>query len=248
MAHSCGEQYHRRHISMRVLLVEDEPQAAHIVAKGLREHSYAVDITSDGAAALFQLSLADYDAVVLDVMLPIQDGFAVCRAIRQAGRLVPILMVTARDAVESRIEGLDSGADDYLVKPFALAELAARLRALLRRATADSSAEEKPTYWRVADLDVDLTVRRVTRAGRAIDLTPREFDLLIQLLRNAGRIVSRETLAREVWQEIRRATPLDNVIDVHIARLRRKIDDGFACRLIHTVRGLGFVLREEPGT
>ena len=127
-----------------------------------------------------------------------------------------------------------------------MAELAARLRALLRRATADSFVEEKPTHWHVADLDVDLAARRVTRAGRALDLTPREFDLLLQLLRNAERIVSRETLAREVWQEIRRATPLDNVIDVHIARLRRKIDDGFACRLIHTVRGVGFVLREEP--
>jgi len=126
--------------------------------------------------------------------------------------------------------------------------LAARLRALLRRATADSSGEEKPTHWHIADLDVDVTVRRVTRAGRVIDLTPREYELLILLLRNAGRIVSRETLAREVWQEIRRATPLDNVIDVHIARLRRKIDEGFACRLIHAVRGVGFVLREEPDT
>ena len=128
---------------------------------------------------------------------------------------------------------------------------ASRARILLielRRAIADSSAEEKPTHWHVADLEIDLTLRRATRAGRVIDLTPREFDLLIQLLRNSGRIVSRETLAREVWQEIRRATPLDNVIDVHIARLRRKIDDGFKCRLIHTVRGLGFVLREEPDT
>jgi two-component system copper resistance phosphate regulon response regulator CusR len=158
----------------------------------------------------------------------------------------PVLLLTARDALEDRVAGLDSGADDYLVKPFALAELAARLRALLRRSTADSSAEEKPAHWHIADLEVDVTLRRVIRAGRIIELTPREFDLLIQLFRNAGRIVSRETLAREVWQEIRRATPLDNVIDVHIARLRRKIDDGFACRLIHTVRGVGFVLREEP--
>ena len=160
----------------------------------------------------------------------------------------PVLLLTARDALEDRVAGLDSGADDYLVKPFALAELAARLRALLRRSTADSRPEEKPTHWHLADLDIDLTVRRVTRAGRAIDLTPREFELLIQLFRNAGRIVSRETLAREVWQETRRATPLDNVIDVHIARLRRKIDEGFASRLIHTVRGVGFVLREEPDT
>ena len=140
----------------------------------------------------------------------------------------PVLLLTARDALEDRVAGLDSGADDYLVKPFALAELAARLRALLRRSTADSPPEEKPTDWHLADLDVDLTVRRVTRAGMVIDLTPREFELLIQLFRNAGRIVSRETLAREVWQETRKATPLDNVIDVHIARLRRKMDEGFA--------------------
>jgi len=155
-------------------------------------------------------------------------------------------LLTARDALEDRITGLDSGADDYLVKPFALAELAARLRALLRRAPTDSSVEEKAPHWHIADLEVDSTARRVTRAGRVLELTPREFDLLIQLLHNAERIVSRETLAREVWHEIRRATPLDNVIDVHIARLRRKVDDGFACRLIHTVRGVGFVLREEP--
>jgi two-component system copper resistance phosphate regulon response regulator CusR len=181
-------------------------------------------------------------------MLPGRSGLEVLKAVRGKDLKTPVLLLTARDALEDRVEGLDSGADDYLVKPFALAELAARLRALLRRATADSPAEEKPTIWRVTDMDIDLTLRRVIRAGRIIDLTPREFDLLIQLLRNAGRIVSRETLAREVWQEIRRATPLDNVIDVHIARLRRKIDDGFKCRLIHTVRGLGFVLREEPDT
>ena len=152
--------------------------------------------------------------------------------------------MTARDALEDRIAGLDGGADDYLVKPFALAELAARLRALLRRTAADSAIEEKKVRWQFSDLEVDLTERRVIRAGKLLDLTPREFDLLIQLLRNAGRIVSRETLAREVWQETRSATPLDNVIDVHIARLRRKIDDGYARRLVHTVRGVGFVLRE----
>ena len=157
---------------------------------------------------------------------------------------MPVLLLTARDALEDRIAGLDGGADDYLVKPFALAELAARLRALLRRATADSAIEEKKVQWQFSDLEVDLTARRVIRAGKVVDLTPREFDLLIQLLRNAGRIVSRETLAREIWQETRRATPIDNVIDVHIARLRRKIDDGYARRLIHTVRGVGFVLKE----
>ncbi len=213
----------------RILLIEDEEKTARAVLNGLRAEGFAPAWAETGEDGFFLLSSEHFDAVVLDWMLPGRSGLA-------------------RDALEDRVAGLDSGADDYLVKPFALAELAARLRALLRRATADSSAEEKPTHWHVADLDIDLTVRRVTRAGRVIDLTPREFDLLIQLLRNAGRIVSRETLAREVWQEIRRATPLDNVIDVHIARLRHKIDDGFACRLIHTVRGLGFVLREEPDT
>jgi len=132
-----------------------------------------------------------------------------------------------------------------LIKPFALTELGARLRALLRRITADSRAEERQTYWRVADLEVDLTLHRVIRAGKSIELTPREFNLLIYLIVNAGLIVSRETLAREVWQEVRRVTSLDNVIDVHIAHLRRKIDDDFPCRLIHTIRGVGFVLRKE---
>jgi two-component system, OmpR family, copper resistance phosphate regulon response regulator CusR len=181
-------------------------------------------------------------------MLPGRSGLEVLKTVRAKDSKTPVLLLTARDALEDRVAGLDSGADDYLVKPFALAELAARLRALLRRSTADSPPEEKPTHWHLADLDIDLTVRRVARAGMVIDLTPREFELLIQLFRNAGRIVSRETLAREVWQETRRATPLDNVIDVHIARLRRKMDEGFACRLIHTVRGVGFVLREEPDT
>lgn len=198
-----------------------------------------------GEDGFFVLSSQHFDAVVLDWMLPGRSGLEVLQTVRAKDAKTPVLLLTARDALEDRIAGLDSGADDYLVKPFALAELGARLRALLRRATADFSVEEKPTRWRLGDLEIDLTLRRVTRAGRVIELTPREFDLLIQLFRNAGRIVSRETIAREVWQDVRRATPLDNVIDVHIARLRRKIDDGFACRLIHTVRGVGFVLREE---
>ena len=196
-----------------------------------------------GEDGFFVLSSQHFDAVVLDWMLPGRSGLEVLKTVRAKGK--PVLLLTARDALEDRIAWLDSRADDYLVKLFALVELGARLRALTR-ATADSSVEEKQTRWRLADLEIDLTVRRVTRAGSVIELTPREFDLLIQLFRNAGRIVSRETIAREVWQEVRRATPLDNVIDVHIARLRRKIDDGFACRLIQTVRGLGFVLRKEP--
>ena len=232
----------------KILLIEDEAKTARAVLSGLKAEGFAPAWAETGEDGFFLLNSEHFDVVVLDWMLPGRSGLEVLKTVRAKDSKTPVLLLTARDAVEDRIAGLDSGADDYLVKPFALAELAARLRALLRRSTADSPPEEKPTHWHLADLDIDLTVRRVTRAGRAIDLTPREFELLIQLFRNAGRIVSRETLAREVWQETRRATPLDNVIDVHIARLRRKIDEGFASRLIHTVRGVGFVLREEPFT
>jgi two-component system, OmpR family, copper resistance phosphate regulon response regulator CusR len=230
----------------RILLIEDETKTARAILSGLKTEGFAPAWAETGEDGFFLLSSKPFDAVILDWMLPGRSGLEILKAVRAKDPKTPVLLLTARDALEDRVAGLDSGADDYLVKPFALAELAARLRALLRRSTADSSAEEKPAHWHIADLEVDVTLRRVIRAGRIIELTPREFDLLIQLFRNAGRIVSRETLAREVWQEIRRATPLDNVIDVHIARLRRKIDDGFACRLIHTVRGVGFVLREEP--
>ena len=230
----------------KILLIEDEAKTARAVLSGLKAEGFAPAWAETGEDGFFLLNSEHFDVVVLDWMLPGRSGLEVLKTVRAKDSKTPVLLLTARDAVEDRIAGLDSGADDYLVKPFALAELAARLRALLRRATTDTPAEEKPTHWHLADLNIDLTVRRVTRAGRVIDLTPREFELLIQLFRNAGRIVSRETLAREVWQETRRATPLDNVIDVHIARLRRKMDEGFACRLIHTVRGVGFVLREEP--
>jgi two-component system, OmpR family, copper resistance phosphate regulon response regulator CusR len=232
----------------RVLLIEDEAKTARAVLSGLKAEGFAPAWAETGEDGFFLLSSQHFDVVVLDWMLPGRSGLEVLKTVRAKDSKTPVLLLTARDALEDRITGLDSGADDYLVKPFALAELAARLRALLRRATTDPSDEEKPTHWHLADLDIDFTVRRVTRTGRVIDLTPREFDLLIQLIRNAGQIVSRETLAREIWQEVRRATPLDNVIDVHIARLRRKIDDGFPCRLIHTVRGVGFVLREESDT
>jgi DNA-binding response OmpR family regulator len=228
------------------LLIEDEAKTAHAVSNGLKAEGFAPAWAATGEDGFFLLSNEHFDAVVLDWMLPGRSGLEILKAVRAKDSKTPVLLLTARDALEYRVAGLDCGADDYLVKPFALAELAARLRALLRRATSDSSIEA--THWQIADLEVDLTVRRVSRAGRVIDLTPREFDLLVQLLREAGRIVSRETLAREVWQEVRRATPLDNVIDVHIARLRRKIDDGFSSRLIHTVRGVGFVLREESDT
>jgi two-component system, OmpR family, copper resistance phosphate regulon response regulator CusR len=232
----------------RVLLIEDEAKTARAVLSGLKAEGFAPAWAETGEDGFFLLSSQHFDVVVLDWMLPGRSGLEVLKTVRAKDSKTPVLLLTARDALEDRVTGLDSGADDYLVKPFALTELAARLRALLRRATTDPSDEEKPTHWHLADLDIDFTARRVTRTGRVIDLTPREFDLLIQLIRNAGQIVSRETLAREIWQEVRRATPLDNVIDVHIARLRRKIDDGFPCRLIHTVRGVGFVLREESDT
>ena len=227
-------------------MIEDEAKTARAILNSLKGEGFAPVWVETGEDGFFVLSSQHFDAVVLDWMLPGRSGLEVLQTVRAKDAKTPVLLLTARDALEDRIAGLDSGADDYLVKPFALTELGARLRALLRRATADFSVEEKPTRWRLGDLEIDLTLRRVTRAGRVIELTPREFDLLIQLFRNAGRIVSRETIAREVWQDVRRATPLDNVIDVHIARLRRKIDDGFACRLIQTVRGLGFVLRKEP--
>jgi two-component system, OmpR family, copper resistance phosphate regulon response regulator CusR len=229
----------------KILLIEDEPKTARAIINGLKTEGFALSLAPTGEEGFFQLNSEPFDAIVLDWMLPGRSGLEVLKTLRARGSKTPILLLTARDALEDRVTGLDGGADDYLVKPFALAELAARLRALLRRATADPTTEERQTHWRVADLEVDLTLRRVTRAERLIDLTPREFDLLIQLVANTGRIVSRETLAREVWQEVRRATPLDNVIDVHVAHLRRKIDDDFSSRLIHTVRGVGFVLREE---
>jgi DNA-binding response OmpR family regulator len=232
----------------KILLIEDEAKTARAVVNGLKTEGFVPSLAATGEEGFFLLNSEPFDAIVLDWMLPGRSGLEVLKTLRARGSKTPVLLLTARDALEDRVTGLDGGADDYLVKPFALAELAARLRALLRRTTADSGAEERPTRWRIADLEVDLTLRRVTRAGRLIDLTPREFDLLIQLLVNAGRIVSRETLAREVWQEVRRATPLDNVIDVHVAHLRRKIDDDFSCRLIYTVRGVGFVLREEGTT
>ena len=232
----------------KILLIEDENKTARAIINGLKTEGFILSLASTGEDGFFQLSSEPFDVIVLDWMLPGRSGLEVLKTLRARGSKTPVLLLTARDALEDRVAGLDSGADDYLVKPFALAELAARLRALLRRTAADSVTEERQTHWRVADLEVDLTLRRVTRAEKLVDLTPREFDLLIQLLANTRRIVSRETLAREVWQEVRRATPLDNVIDVHVAHLRRKIDDGFASRLIHTVRGVGFVLREECDT
>jgi len=179
--------------------------------------------------------------VLLDWMLPGRDGPEILKTLRARGTHTPVLLLTARDALEDRVFGLDSGADDYLVKPFAFPELLARVRALLRRT---GEGVEQPTRRALADLTLDLDTRRVRRGGREIDLTAREYDLLAYLLSHRGTIVTRQMLAREVWRELQRSTPLNNVIDVHIARLRRKIDEGAAVRLIHTVRGTGFVLRD----
>jgi two-component system, OmpR family, copper resistance phosphate regulon response regulator CusR len=228
----------------RILLIEDETKTAHATLNGLKAEGFIPSLASTGEEGFFLANSYPFDAIVLDWMLPGRSGLEVLKNLRARGFKKPVLLLTARDALKDRVAGLDGGADDYLIKPFALTELGARLRALLRRITADSRAQEPQTYWRVADLEVDLTVRRVIRAGRSLELTLREFDLLIYLVANAGLIVSRESLAREVWQEVRRVTPLNNVIDVHISHLRRKIDDDFPCRLIHTVRGVGFVLRE----
>jgi DNA-binding response OmpR family regulator len=220
---------------MRVLLVEDDPRIARFVAQGLREQTYAVDVTGDGEDALYKLSVNDYDAVILDVMIPGRDGLEVCREMRAGGSAVPVLMLTARDAVEDRVAGLDTGADDYLTKPFEVAEMLARLRALLRRGHAVSTL-----VITVADLIIDTRAHRVTRGGRPVELTAKEYALLEYLARERGRVLGRAEIAEHVWDE--NFDPMSNLIDVNINRLRRKIDDGFAAPLIHTRRGEGYLL------
>jgi two-component system, OmpR family, copper resistance phosphate regulon response regulator CusR len=225
---------------MRLLIIEDDEKTARAIASGLENGGFSAVTAHTGEEGFFLLNAESFDLVVLDWMLPGRDGIEILRTLRARGSKTPVLLLTARDAVEDRVLGLESGADDYLVKPFAFAELLARIRSLLRRS---SSADVlKKT---LGDLMVDLEARRVSRAGKPLELTPREFDLLAYLLRQPGQVVTREMLAREVWGEANRITPLDNVIDVHIAHLRRKVDEGHATRLIHTVRGVGFVLREE---
>jgi DNA-binding response OmpR family regulator len=221
---------------MRLLLVEDEPAAARILAKGLREQAYAVDLASDGDAALFQAGTTDYDALILDVMLPITDGFAVCRAIRQTGNTVPILMLTARDAVEARIEGLDCGADDYLVKPFDFGELLARLRAVVRR----GRLPILPVDVTIGALTLDTRRRRVRVGRRDVLLTAKEYALLEYFVRRAGDVVSRADIAEHVWDE--HYDPLSNVVDVYVQRLRRKIDAPGTESFIRTRRGEGYEL------
>ena len=220
---------------VRILLVEDESRVAGFIAKGLREQSYAVDIAADGESALYQAAINHYDLVILDVMLPLKNGHAVCRELRAAGFRASILMLTARDAIDDRVEGLDAGADDYLVKPFDFKELLARLRALSRR-----SGVPRPDVMKAADLSLNTASHAVTRAGRAINLTAKEYALLEFLVLHQDRIVGPEAIAQHVWDESFDA--FTNVIDVYIKRLRAKLDAGGAPRLIHTRRGEGYIL------
>jgi len=227
---------------VRVLIVEDERKLAQVLSSALQADHYEVVVAATGEDGFYRANAERFDLVLLDLMLPGRGGLEILQTLRQRHVDTPVLILTARDGVDDRVLGLDLGADDYLVKPFALPELLARIRALLRRGRPSDVFRLK-----VADLEMDLVARRVVRGDRAVDLTGREFDLLEYLLRHQGHLVSREMLARDVWKEPRRATPLDNVIDVQMTRLRRKVDsEGFA-RLIHTVRGVGFVVREgEP--
>jgi DNA-binding response OmpR family regulator len=227
---------------VRILVVEDERKLAQILTSALRSEHFHVEVARTGEEGFVRVGAERFDLIVLDLMLPGRSGLDILDALRQRQVETPVLILTARDGVADRVRGLDLGADDYLVKPFALPELLARIRALLRRGRPSDVLRLK-----AADLELDLVTRRATRGGRLLELTAREFELLDYLLRHQGHLVSREMLAREVWKEPRRATPLDNVIDVQITRLRKKVDAEGGARLIHTVRGVGFVLREgEP--
>jgi len=227
---------------MRILLVEDEPHAAHVLAKGLREQAYAVDVAADGEAAIFQVGTTDYDALILDLMLPRVNGLVVCRTIRDSGNAVPILMLTARDAVEARIQGLDCGADDYLVKPYDFGELLARLRAVIRR----GRQPVLPERLVVGPLTIETRSRRALVHDKEVPLTAKEYALLEYLARRAGDVVSRGDIAEHVWDEHYDA--LSNVVDVYIQRLRRKLDAAGRGSLIRTRRGEGYQLTPAPET
>lgn len=225
---------------MKILVIEDDKKVAQALKKGLESEGYDVELAHAGEIGFFLINTHTFDLIILDLMLPGRPGLEILAAVRGRNDKTPVLILTAKDAVEDKVVGLDAGADDYMVKPFAFPELLARMRALLRRGT-----NGQVLKLNLADLDMDLVRRVVIRAGRPVSLTGREFELLEYLLRNQGRIVTREMLARDVWKETQRATPLDNVIDVHIARLRKKIDEPSATKLLQTVRGVGFILTEK---
>ncbi|RJP37297.1 MAG: DNA-binding response regulator [Desulfobacteraceae bacterium] len=223
---------------MRILVIEDEKRMAAFIQRGLKEQHYAVDVANSGDEGLFLAETNTYDLIVLDIMLPGVDGFAVCRKLRQSGNNVPILMLTARDDVRDRIFGLDSGADDYLTKPFAFGEFLARVRVLLRR-----RQHENTTLLKVADLELDQIHRTVSRAGKPIELTPTEYALLEYLMLHAGRIVTRTMISEHVWNQD--FDSFSNVINVYINYLRKKVDADFPVKLIHSIRGVGYIIKAE---
>ncbi len=220
---------------MRLLIVEDERKAAAYLRKGLTESGFVVDAAPDGEAGLYQATATDYDLIILDVLLPGRDGWSVLTELRRRGRATPVLFLTARDAIQDRVRGLELGADDYLVKPFAFSELLARVRSILRRGPG-----RQPETVRVGDLELDLPRHRAVRAGARLELTPKEFALLELLARRAGEVLTRTRIAEQVWEM--NFDSETNVVDVAVRRLRQKVDDPFATKLIHTVRGVGYVL------
>lgn len=224
---------------MRILIVEDERKLAGVLRQGLEQHGYSVDVAHDGKAGLAQAESVPYDLLILDIMLPMLDGFQVCRQLRTAGLAAPVLMLTARDTIDDRVAGLDSGADDYLVKPFAFPELLARVRALLRR-----TGPTRDPVLRAGDLELDTVSREVRRGGHPIELSTREFAILEYLLRHPNQVLTRDQIAERVWGIDFLAT--SNIIDVYIATLRRKLDDTGERRVLHTVRGTGYQLRPPP--
>jgi DNA-binding response OmpR family regulator len=223
---------------MRILVIEDDRKVANFVQSGLEQSGHAVDVLTEGGSAAEQARTVDYDAVVLDLMLPGRSGFDVLRDIKARKPSLPVLILTAKDSVEDRIAGLDSGADDYMVKPFALAELAARLRALLRRGS------PRENVLRLADLELDSVTRVVRRGGRRIDLKPKEYSLLEYLMRNSGRPITKSLIIEHVWDI--HFDSVSNVVEVHINSLRNKVDREFGAPLIHTVRGVGYMLADTP--
>jgi DNA-binding response OmpR family regulator len=223
---------------MRVLVVEDDRKVADFIQRGLEQEGYAVDVLTEGTSAGEQAAVIDYDAVVLDVMLPGRSGFQVLRDVRARKPSLPVLILTAKGSIEERVAGLNAGADDYMAKPFALVELSARLRAILRRGA------PRENVLRLADLEVDTVSRLVRRGGRKIDLKPKEYALLEYLMRNAGRPVTKSLIIEHVWDI--HFDAVSNVVEVHVNSLRNKIDKGFSVPLIHTVRGVGYAMADTP--